>query len=239
MADKEAKEAALAAKNRILPAKETALFKTLLVSRNAAAFQSASDRTASGSLATIRIEAVQKGNQGSRSDSQEGAKPWRYVLLGTRATSSCSTAPLAETLALKALILHSSLPHNHPTASSQPKGEEVDHLIEAALRKDPYSHITHHVNSIIARANKDYDTACRSLNRARDIDRDNMPLMRDAISLHTQLGQHKESLRVRHKYFTMRPNLRSHWISLAVGHELCGNDQEALSVFLGLEEAPR
>jgi hypothetical protein len=34
MADKEAKEAAAAAKNRILPAKETALFKTLLVSRN-------------------------------------------------------------------------------------------------------------------------------------------------------------------------------------------------------------
>lgn len=158
---------------------------------------------------------------------------------GPQASPPCSLASSPETLALKALILHSSLPHNHPTASSQPKGEEVDHLIEAALRKDPYSHITHHVNSIIARANKDYDTACRSLSRAREIDPDNMPLMRDAISLHTQLGQHKESLRVRHKYFTMRPNLRSHWISLAVGHELCGNNQEALSVFLGLEESTK
>lgn len=137
------------------------------------------------------------------------------------------------------MILHSSLPHNHPTASSQPKGEEVDHLIAAALRKDPYSHITHHVNSIIARANKDYETACRSLSRAREIDPDNVPLMRDAISLHTQLGQHQESLRVRHRYFTMRPNMRSHWISLAVGHELCGNDQEALNVFLGLEESTK
>ncbi|GHJ85614.1 hypothetical protein NliqN6_2016 [Naganishia liquefaciens] len=200
MADKEAKEAALAAKNRILPAKETALFKTLL-------------------------------QQYELKQYKKGIKAADQIL---------KKAPNhGETLALKALILHSSLPHNHPTASSQPKGEEVDHLIEAALRKDPYSHITHHVNSIIARANKDYDTACRSLNRARDIDPDNMPLMRDAISLHTQLGQHKESLRVRHKYFTMRPNLRSHWISLAVGHELCGNDQEALSVFLGLEEATK
>jgi hypothetical protein len=36
MADKEAKEAALAAKNRTLPAKESALFKTLLVSYQAA-----------------------------------------------------------------------------------------------------------------------------------------------------------------------------------------------------------
>jgi hypothetical protein len=34
VADKESKEAALAAKNRILPAKEAALFKTLLVSCN-------------------------------------------------------------------------------------------------------------------------------------------------------------------------------------------------------------
>ncbi|KAJ9115715.1 hypothetical protein QFC20_001042 [Naganishia adeliensis] len=200
MADKEAKEAALAAKNRVLPSKESALFKTLL-------------------------------QQYELKQYKKGIKAADQIL---------KKAPNhGETLALKALILHSSLPHNHPTASSQPKGEEVDHLIAAALRKDPYSHITHHVNSIIARANKDYDTACRSLSRAREIDPDNVPLMRDAISLHTQLGQHQESLRVRHRYFTMRPNMRSHWISLAVGHELCGNDQEALNVFLGLEESTK
>lgn len=80
MADKEAKEAALAAKNRILPAKETALFKTLLVSRNATALtRSVSDSNAYRCAATIRVEAVQKGHQGSRSDSEKGTKPWRCV----------------------------------------------------------------------------------------------------------------------------------------------------------------
>ncbi|KAJ9127946.1 hypothetical protein QFC24_000231 [Naganishia onofrii] len=200
VADKESKEAALAAKNRILPAKEAALFKTLL-------------------------------QQYELKQYKKGIKAADQIL---------KKAPNhGETLALKALILHSSLPHNHPTASSQPKGEEVDHLIAAALRKDPYTHITHHVNSIIARAKRDYVTAGRSLTRAREIDPDNIPLIRDAISLHTQLGQHEESLRVRHQFFTMRPNLRSNWISLAVGHELCGNDQEALDVYLGLEDCTR
>ncbi|KAJ9125287.1 hypothetical protein QFC22_000243 [Naganishia vaughanmartiniae] len=200
VADKESKEAALAAKNRILPAKEAALFKTLL-------------------------------QQYELKQYKKGIKAADQIL---------KKAPNhGETLALKALILHSSLPHNHPTASSQPKGEEVDHLIAAALRKDPYTHITHHVNSIIARAKKDYATAGRSLTRAREIDGDNIPLIRDAISLHTQLGQHEESLRVRHQFFTMRPNLRSNWISLAVGHELCGNYQEALDVYLGLEESTK
>ena len=80
MADKEAKEAALAAKNRILPAKETALFKTLLVSRTATALPwSVSDSNAYRCAATIRIEAVQKGHQGSRSNPEKGTKPWRCV----------------------------------------------------------------------------------------------------------------------------------------------------------------
>lgn len=139
-----------------------------------------------------------------------------------------------ETLAIKAVIIHSSLPYNHPTASSVPKAEEADQLIAAAIRKDPFSHITFHVQAIILRAKKDWAGASASLKKAREIDPQNIPLIRDAISLHTQMGEYKESLEVRHQFFTMRPMLRANWISLAVGHELVGDYEEALNVLDGL-----
>jgi tetratricopeptide (TPR) repeat protein len=137
----------------------------------------------------------------------------------------------AETLAIKSLVIHSSLPHNHPTATSQPKGEEADRLIATALRKDPYSHITHHVHSIILRADKDFFAAGNALRRAREIDPDNIPLIRDSISLYTQLKQYDEAQQARIKYHSLRPNMKANWITLAVGYELCGQPEQALTVF--------
>jgi peptide alpha-N-acetyltransferase len=143
---------------------------------------------------------------------------------------------MPETLAIKALIIHSSLPHNHPTATSQPKGEEADHLIKVALAKDPYSHITHHVQSIMARANKDWETAYKALTRAREIDPDNIPLIRDSISLLTHMRKYDEAIEVRHRLFLLRPAGRSAWIGLAVGHELAGDFDEAIRILEGLKD---
>lgn len=142
-----------------------------------------------------------------------------------------------ETLAIKSLVIHSSLPHNHPTATSQPKGEEADRLIATALRKDPHSHITHHVHSIILRADKQFSAAGKALRRAREIDPDNIPLIRDSISLCTQLKQYDEAQQARIKYHSLRPNMKANWVTLAVGYELCGEPEKALTVFEQLSGA--
>ena len=138
---------------------------------------------------------------------------------------------MIETLAIKALVLHSSLPHNHPTATSQPKGEEANRLIETALRKDPNSHITHHVHSIILRADRDFPAASEALRKALTIDPENIPLVRDSISLYSQLRDHKEAQKARIKYQSLRPNMKANWVMLAVGYELCEEKEKALEVF--------
>jgi tetratricopeptide (TPR) repeat protein len=135
------------------------------------------------------------------------------------------------------LVIHSSLPHNHPTATSQPKGEEANRLIDTALRKDPYSHITHHVHSIILRADKDFAGAADALRKARDIDPENIPLIRDSISLYTQLKHYDEAQQARIKYHTLRPNMKANWVTVAVGYELCGEPQNALNVYDQLGKA--
>ncbi len=136
-------------------------------------------------------------------------------------------------------MIHSALPHNHPTPTSQPKGEEAEALIALALRKDPYSHITHHVHSIMARAAKDWTTAHVALARAREIDPDNIPLIRDSISLLTHLRRYDEAVEVRHRLFLLRPTGRAGWIGLAVGHELAGDHAEAIRVLQGLKDITR
>lgn len=89
----------------------------------------------------------------------------------------------------------------------------------------------------MCRASKDFRGSAVALRKAREIDPDNVPLMRDAISLFAQLGEHEESLKARHQYFMLRPNLRGNWIILAVGHELVGDYEEALRVYQGFADA--
>lgn len=71
-----------------------------------------------------------------------------------------------ETLAIKALTLHSSLP-DLPTASSVPKREEAEAMARLAVKKDITSHITWHVLGILAKNRKDWDEASRAFAMAR------------------------------------------------------------------------
>jgi peptide alpha-N-acetyltransferase len=75
-----------------------------------------------------------------------------------------------ETLALKALTLHSSLPFP-ATASSASKQEEADALARTAIKKDITSHITWHVLGILAKNKKDYGEASRAFAMARKQDK--------------------------------------------------------------------
>lgn len=74
-----------------------------------------------------------------------------------------------ETLALKALTLHSSLPFP-ATATSLPKQEEAEAMARTAVKKDITSHITWHVLGILAKVRKDWEEAARAFAMARKQD---------------------------------------------------------------------
>ena len=80
-----------------------------------------------------------------------------------------STDHCAETIALKALTLHSSLPFP-ATTSSVVKAEEAEALARLAVKKDITSHITWHVLGILAKTRKDWDEATRAFAMARKQD---------------------------------------------------------------------
>lgn len=75
----------------------------------------------------------------------------------------------SETIALKALTIHASLPFP-ATASSVPKMEEAEAMARLAVKKDITSHITWHVLGIMAKSRKDWEEASRAFAMARKQD---------------------------------------------------------------------
>lgn len=141
-----------------------------------------------------------------------------------------------ETLALKALTLHSSLP-SPPTVSSLPKQEEAETMARLAVKKDITSHITWHVLGILAKVRKDWEEASRAFAMARKQDADNIPLMRDCIALYLHTRQYAPAVAARHHHLLTRPNLRSSWLGLMVAHHLNGDPEEAIEVYDGFISA--
>ncbi|WVR07434.1 hypothetical protein IAU60_004475 [Kwoniella sp. DSM 27419] len=137
-----------------------------------------------------------------------------------------------ETLALKALTLHSSLPEPL-TVSSVPKKEEAEAMARLAVKKDITSHITWHVLGILAKSRKDWDEASRAFAMARKQDSDNIPLIRDSISLFTHTRQFGPAVAARHHYLLNRPQIRASWLGLMIAHQLNGDLDEALEVYNG------
>jgi hypothetical protein len=74
-----------------------------------------------------------------------------------------------ETIALKALTLHSSLPIP-ATVGSIPKQQEAEDMARLAIRKDFTSHITWHVLGIMSKAKKDWGAANAAFSTARKYD---------------------------------------------------------------------
>ncbi|KAK4688996.1 N-alpha-acetyltransferase 15/16, NatA auxiliary subunit, partial [Tremellales sp. Uapishka_1] len=135
-----------------------------------------------------------------------------------------------ETLAIKALTLHSSLPIP-ATAASLPKQEEAEEMARLAIRKDMTSHLCWHVLGILAKSKKDWAEASKAFAMARKLDADNIPLIRDSISLYLHTRQYPQALAARHHYLTLRPQIRSSWLGLVVSHHLAGDIDEALRVY--------
>ncbi|WWC71667.1 uncharacterized protein I206_105625 [Kwoniella pini CBS 10737] len=135
-----------------------------------------------------------------------------------------------ETLALKALTLHSSLPEPL-TISAVPKKEEAEAMARLAIKKDITSHITWHVLGILAKSRKDWDEASRAFAMARKQDPDNIPLIRDSIALLTHTRQYGPALAARHHYLLLRPQIRASWFALIIAHQLNGDLEEAIAVY--------
>lgn len=154
----------------------------------------------------------------------------------------------SETLALKALTIHSSLPFPI-TVSSAPKQEEAEAMARTAVKKDISSHITWHVLGILAKSRKDWEEATRAFAMARKQDsvgnnlksvvelmsgQDNIPLIRDSIALNLNTRQYDAAVSARHHYLLLRPQIRSSWLGLMISHQLTGELEEALEVYDGL-----
>ncbi|EIW67336.1 hypothetical protein M231_02521 [Tremella mesenterica] len=137
-----------------------------------------------------------------------------------------------ETLALKALSLHSSLPMP-PTVASLPKQEEAEAMARTAVKKDITSHITWHVLGILAKNRKDWEEASRAFAMARKQDSENVPVLRDIMSLYMHTRQYPAAVAARHHYLLMRPQIRSSWLGLMIAHDLNGDIEEALQVYDG------
>ena len=59
---------------------------------------------------------------------------------------------------------------------------------------------------------------------------DNVNILRDAAQLQAQLRIYDGLVETRHTLLRIRPNLRQHWIGLAVAYHLNGNLPEAKKV---------
>ncbi|WVQ74848.1 hypothetical protein IAR50_004455 [Cryptococcus sp. DSM 104548] len=141
-----------------------------------------------------------------------------------------------ETIALKALTIHSSLP-DPMTASAVPKKEEAEAMARLAVKKDITSHITWHVLGIFAKSERNWDEASRAFAQARRLDPDNIPLIRDSISLLTHTRQYAQALQARHHFLTLRPQIRATWLGLVLAHHLAGDADEAIRVYNDYAEA--
>lgn len=140
----------------------------------------------------------------------------------------------AETIALKALTIHSSLPFP-PTPSSAPKVEEAEAMARVAIKKDMTSHITWHVLGILAKTRKDWDEATRAFAMARRQDPDNIPVLRDAFALATHTRNYEAAAEARHHFLCLRPQIRSSWLGVMVAHDLAGDFDEGIKVFESYE----
>ncbi|KAG6332172.1 hypothetical protein ID866_6919 [Astraeus odoratus] len=105
-------------------------------------------------------------------------------------------------------------------------------LIRDGMRKDLNSHICWHVWALIQKGERKYEDALKSYMQALrfDKDQDNFNIIRETSVLQTQTRAYESLVESRLHMLRLRPNVRSHWIGLAVAHYLNGNLTESTRV---------
>ena len=125
--------------------------------------------------------------------------------------------------------------------------EEGIDLVKKGVRFDLTSHICWHVFGLIQKGEKNYEEALKSYTQALRFDRvraldtihakmfshrpqENLNILRDAAQLQTQLRIFDGLVETRSTLLRLRPNVRQHWVGLAVAHHLNGNLTEARKI---------
>ena len=125
--------------------------------------------------------------------------------------------------------------------------EEGIDLVKKGVRFDLTSHICWHVFGLIQKGEKNYEEALKSYTQALRFDRvraldtihakmfshlpqENLNILRDAAQLQTQLRIFDGLVDTRSTLLRLRPNVRQHWVGLAVAHHLNGNLTEARKI---------
>lgn len=135
------------------------------------------------------------------------------------AVCDVSITKSSETLCMKGLVL-----------IHMGQREEGIELVKKGMRLDLTSHICWHVFGLIQKGEKNYAEALKSYTQALKFDKDNLNILRDSAQLQTQLRMYDGLVETRLNLLRLRPNLRQHWIGLAVAHCLNNNLDEALRV---------
>ncbi|KAH7098643.1 N-terminal acetyltransferase A, auxiliary subunit [Auriculariales sp. MPI-PUGE-AT-0066] len=107
------------------------------------------------------------------------------------------------------------------------KKEEGLDMAKRGARFNLTSHIVWHVLGLIHKADRNYEEANRSYGQALRFDKDNVNLLRDSASLQMQLRLFDQLQDTRWSILRLRPNVRSHWIALAVASQLAGNLEQS------------
>ncbi|KAI6158062.1 NMDA receptor-regulated protein 1-domain-containing protein [Pisolithus tinctorius] len=115
-------------------------------------------------------------------------------------------------------------------------------LIRDGMRKDLTSHICWHVWALVQKGEHKYEEALKSYMQALRFDKDNFNIVRETSVLQAQTRAYEALVESRLHMLRLRPNVRAHWVGLAVAYKLSGNLVEAKHVlehFQGfLREAP-
>lgn len=107
------------------------------------------------------------------------------------------------------------------------KRDEGTAMVKNGIKHDLTSHIVWHVFGLVQKAEKNYEEALKSYTQALKFDKDNINILRDAANLQTQLRQYEGLVETRHTILRYRPQLRQHWVGLAVAYHLAGNIPDA------------
>ncbi|KAF7289948.1 hypothetical protein MIND_01370000 [Mycena indigotica] len=120
--------------------------------------------------------------------------------------------------------------------------EEGIELVRKGVRNDLTSHICWHVYGLIHKGEKNYEEALKCYTQALRFDKENLNILRDAAHLQTQLRIYDGLVETRYTLLKTRPNLRQHWVALAVAYHLNGNLTEAKKILeqyeLALKNVP-
>ncbi|KAI6007858.1 NMDA receptor-regulated protein 1-domain-containing protein [Pisolithus marmoratus] len=108
--------------------------------------------------------------------------------------------------------------------------DEGIRLIREGMRKDLTSHICWHVWALVQKGEHKYEEALKSYMQALRFDKDNFNIIRETSVLQTQTRAYESLVESRLHMLRLRPNVRAHWVGLAVAYQLSGNFLEAKHV---------